>query len=51
MFRTCNQIERTLLIVCGLLLVYPAPAADIVGIAGVLAVGAWQRFGPRRALA
>jgi len=28
--------------------VYPAPATDVVGLAGVLAVLAWQRLGPRR---
>ena len=36
------DVERSMLIVAGLALVYPAPAADIVGIAGVLAVLAWQ---------
>jgi TRAP-type uncharacterized transport system fused permease subunit len=44
----CNQIERWVLIVCGLLLVYPAPAADIIGLTGVGAVVAVQWLARRR---
>ena len=42
LLRRCGLIERTILIVAGLALVYPAPAADLVGFAGVVAVLAWQ---------
>jgi TRAP-type uncharacterized transport system fused permease subunit len=43
--RACVQWERTVLIVSGLLLVYPAPAADFIGIAGValVFVAQWVR--------
>jgi TRAP-type uncharacterized transport system fused permease subunit len=44
----CNQFERWVLIVCGLLLVYPAPAADIIGLAGFGAILAMQRLAMRR---
>jgi TRAP transporter 4TM/12TM fusion protein len=47
----CSQVERWILIICGLLLIYPAPAADAVGLAGTLAVVAWQRFGRRHVIA
>jgi TRAP-type uncharacterized transport system fused permease subunit len=40
----CGVLERIILIVSGLALVYPAPASDAVGIVGVLAVLAWQKF-------
>ena len=33
--RLLRSVERWALIVCGLLLVYPAPAADAIGLAGV----------------
>ncbi|MET0733598.1 MAG: TRAP transporter fused permease subunit [Casimicrobiaceae bacterium] len=42
LLRRCGFVERAMLIVAGLALVYPAPTADIVGFAGVLAVLAWQ---------
>ena len=42
--RRCGLLERAILIVCGLALVYPAPATDIVGIAGVVAVYFWQKL-------
>jgi len=42
--RRCGPLERAILIVCGLALVYPAPATDIVGIVGVLAVYFWQKL-------
>jgi len=37
-------IERAILIVAGLALVYPAPASDVVGIVGVVAVALWQKL-------
>jgi len=40
----CGVLERIILIVSGLALVYPAPASDAAGIVGVLAVLAWQKF-------
>jgi TRAP transporter 4TM/12TM fusion protein len=46
LLRRCGAIERAILIVAGLALIYPAPAADLVGIAGVLAVAAWQKLRP-----
>ncbi|HKU86842.1 MAG TPA: TRAP transporter fused permease subunit [Casimicrobiaceae bacterium] len=42
--RRCGPLERAILIVCGLALVYPAPATDILGIVGVLAVYFWQKL-------
>jgi TRAP transporter 4TM/12TM fusion protein len=45
MLRACNQFERWLLVASGLALVYPAPASDAFGIAGVAAVAAIQFFG------
>ena len=42
--RRCGPLERAILIVCGLALVYPAPASDIVGIVGVVAVYFWQKL-------
>jgi len=47
----CNQVERWALIASGLLLIYPAPAADIVGLAGVAGVGAIQYLRRPRATA
>lgn len=38
LMRACSQWERCVLIVSGLLLVYPAPAADFIGIGGVALV-------------
>ena len=34
----CGRIERWVLVACGLLLVYPAPMTDAIGLAGVAAV-------------
>ena len=45
----CTQWERWALIVCGLLLVYPAPAADFIGLGGVALVLAVQGLRRRRA--
>ena len=42
MLTACTQVERITLIVSGLLLIYPAPAADFIGLAGVTAVTALQ---------
>jgi len=38
----CTAIERWLLVACGLLLVYPARASDLVGLVGVAVVLALQ---------
>jgi TRAP transporter 4TM/12TM fusion protein len=48
LLRACTQVERWLLIACGLLLVYPAPQSDWAGLAGFVALIAWQRFVPAR---
>ncbi len=47
MLRALSALEQLVLVVSGLLLIYPAPAADFVGLAGVAAVLAWQKFGAR----
>ena len=47
----CTRIERWVLVGCGLLLVYPAVAADIIGLAGVASVVVVQVLRRRRALA
>ncbi len=44
LLRRCGSIERLILIVSGLALVYPAPASDMAGIIGVLAVFSWQKL-------
>jgi len=44
LMRRCGPFERVILIVSGLALIYPAPASDFVGLAGVAAVIAWQRL-------
>ncbi len=49
LLRPCNRVERWLLVACGLLLVYPSPATDGVGLVGFAALLAWQRFGQPRA--
>jgi len=51
LLQACNQFERILLIVSGLLLVYPASAADLLGIAGLAAVGVSQWLARRRVAA
>jgi TRAP-type uncharacterized transport system fused permease subunit len=45
--RRMSRVEQCVLIVSGLLLVYPAPAADVIGLAGIAAVLAVQYFGRR----
>ena len=47
--RTMSRLEQVVMIVCGLLLVYPAEAADWVGLAGIAAVMIVQYLGRRRA--
>jgi TRAP transporter 4TM/12TM fusion protein len=47
----CNRIERWVLVGCGLLLVYPAPAADVIGLTGVGAVLVLQLLRRRRTTA
>jgi TRAP transporter 4TM/12TM fusion protein len=44
LLRACNGIERWALIAGGLLLVYPAPVTDWIGLALAVAVLAWQKF-------
>jgi TRAP transporter 4TM/12TM fusion protein len=51
LLRACSQFERWVLVVCGLLLIYPAPMADYVGLAGLGAMLVWQAMGRRRLLA
>jgi len=48
LFRACSQVERIVLVASGLLLVYPAPAADAIGLAGLATVGALQWMSRRR---
>ncbi len=45
LLRACSQWERWVLVVSGLLLIYPAPMADWIGIAGVSILILWQKFG------
>jgi TRAP transporter 4TM/12TM fusion protein len=40
--RQTNWVERPLLLAAGLILVYPSPAADILGVSLVAAVALWQ---------
>jgi len=49
LLRACSQVERWVLVVCGVLLVYPAAAADAIGLAGVATLLALQAFALRRA--
>jgi len=48
LLRACSLWERLTLTVAGLLLVYPAPAADAIGLAGVALVGIVQWISRRR---
>ena len=50
LLRECTRLEQCILIVAGLLLIYPEPWSDWVGVGGVVAVLAWQWL-PRRAVA
>ena len=47
--RPMSRIEQGVMIACGLLLIYPAEAADIVGLAGIAVVLLMQYLGRRRA--
>ncbi len=40
-----NLWERSLLIIAGLLLVYPLPLFDFIGSGLMVLVGVWQKFG------
>ena len=51
LLRACAQWERWMLIGSGLLLIYPAPMADWIGIAGIVVVILSQKFGARTASA
>jgi TRAP transporter 4TM/12TM fusion protein len=44
LLRACNQLERWILVICGLLLIYPAPLTDWLGLGGVAGLLAWQRL-------
>jgi len=44
LLRACNQLERWILVVCGLLLIYPEPLADWIGLGGLIGLLAWQRL-------
>jgi hypothetical protein len=46
--RHMSLVEQWIMILCGLALIYPASAADLVGLAGIAAVLAWQWIGLRR---
>jgi len=50
LFRRLSRVEQAIMILCGLALIYPAPAADAIGLVGIAAVIAWQWFG-RKAVA
>ena len=45
LLRRLSIVEQWVMIVCGLALIYPAPAADLIGLVGIAAVLAWQWFG------
>jgi TRAP-type uncharacterized transport system fused permease subunit len=47
LLRRLSIVEQCVMIVCGLALIYPAPAADIVGLVGIAGVLAWQWLGQR----
>jgi len=49
MLRACNELERWILVASGLLLIYPAPATDWIGLAGVVGLLVWQRIPRARA--
>jgi TRAP-type uncharacterized transport system fused permease subunit len=43
--RRLSFVEQWVMILSGLALIYPAPAADLLGLVGIAAVLAWQWFG------
>ena len=49
LLRACSQLERWVLVLSGLLLIYPAQMADWIGIAGIAVVLLWQKFGTQTA--
>ncbi len=49
LLRACSQLERWVLVLSGLLLIYPAQLADWIGIAGIAVVLLWQKFGTQTA--
>jgi TRAP transporter 4TM/12TM fusion protein len=49
LLRALGPVERWLLIACGFLLIYPAPAADLIGVAGLATLTALQWLARRRA--
>jgi TRAP transporter 4TM/12TM fusion protein len=51
LLRACTLWERLALTAAGLLLVYPAPAADVIGIVGVAVVAITQWMSQRRTAA
>jgi TRAP transporter 4TM/12TM fusion protein len=51
LLRACSDVERWALIACGLLLIYPSPLTDWVGIVGLIVLVTWQWWGRSRAAA
>jgi TRAP transporter 4TM/12TM fusion protein len=45
LLKRLSIVEQWVMILSGLALIYPAPAADLIGIIGIGAVLAWQWFG------
>jgi TRAP transporter 4TM/12TM fusion protein len=43
--RRLTIVEQSVMIASGLALIYPAPAADLIGLVGIAAVLGWQWFG------
>jgi TRAP-type uncharacterized transport system fused permease subunit len=50
LLRACSEVERWILIAAGLLLIYPAPATDWIGLALLAGLLLWQRVGKAPAL-
>jgi TRAP transporter 4TM/12TM fusion protein len=50
LLRRLSVVEQWVMILSGLALIYPAPAADLIGLVGIVVVLAWQWFG-RKAVA
>jgi len=44
LLRACSEIERWILVAAGLLLIYPAPATDWIGLALLVGLLIWQRW-------
>ena len=45
LLRRLSLLEQWVMILSGLALIYPAPAADLAGLAGIAAVLVWQWLG------